>query len=146
MSGLAGLLSGTARPDVWRWHGTQPVDDVRRTVTSAGWSFGAVDGWAITDRRQALAAIGVALDFPDHYGGNLDALADCLGDLAVDTVLLWDGWSALAEADPAGFRGVLTVLTDISRGAGPGARPGARRFACLLRGAGPELTGVATLA
>jgi len=34
------------------------------------------------DRRGILRAIGKALAFPPHYGANLDALHDCLGELA----------------------------------------------------------------
>lgn len=36
---------------------------------------------------QLHRALAQALDFPDYYGANLDALADCLGDLCGDTVL-----------------------------------------------------------
>ena len=35
-------------------------------------------------------AVAAALDFPDYYGRNLDALADCLGDVAHGDY----GWSA----------------------------------------------------
>jgi hypothetical protein len=33
-------------------------------------------------REDALVAIGTALHFPDYYGRNLDALVDCLRDVA----------------------------------------------------------------
>jgi len=149
VSGLAALLAGRERPDVWRWGSTYPTDEVRRAVTGAGWRFGAVDGWTLTGRDQVLAAIGEGLDFPEYYGRNLDALADCLAELSGDTVLLWDGWAVLLEEDVAGFLGVLAVLTDLSRASaersdaasgGPGPR-----FAVLLRGEGPDLPDVPTL-
>ncbi|MBW4720886.1 barstar family protein [Saccharothrix obliqua] len=46
-------------------------------------------------KSAALAAIGEAMDFPDYYGQNLDALFDCLTDLswlpAGHHVLVWEG-------------------------------------------------------
>ena len=69
--------------------------------------------------------------FPDYYGRNLDALWDCLTDLAEPTVLLWDGWGPFAHAEPEGFEALLTVLRDRSA-----ARP---PFSVLLRGAGPDV-------
>ena len=55
-----------------------------------------------------LAAVGEALDFPDHYGQNFDALADCLHDIGGGrdgVILLWDGWSTLARAPGRRRRG-----------------------------------------
>lgn len=37
---------------------------------------------AAAAKREVLAAFGEALGFPDYYGANLDALNDCLQDLA----------------------------------------------------------------
>ncbi|OYY95731.1 MAG: hypothetical protein B7Y41_00055 [Hydrogenophilales bacterium 28-61-23] len=53
----------------------------RLTSTFAG-SMPVLDGRALTDRRDLLGAIGRALDFPDYYGANWDALDECLRDLS----------------------------------------------------------------
>ena len=37
---------------------------------------------------EALAFIADELDFPEYFGGNLDALADCLGDTCDLTALV----------------------------------------------------------
>ncbi|MFC6090625.1 barstar family protein [Saccharothrix lopnurensis] len=54
------------------------------------------------DRRDAVAAIAEALDFPDWFGHNLDALYDSLTDLswlpAGEHVLVWEGGDAEVEA------------------------------------------------
>ncbi|MEV0678159.1 barstar family protein [Actinosynnema sp. NPDC050436] len=67
-------------------------------------------------KSAALAAIGLALDFPDYYGQNLDALYDCLTDLswlpAGDHVLVWEGGDADVEA----------VLADAEAETADGAR------------------------
>lgn len=127
MSGLAGLLAGRTDPGVYQWHTAFAPEEVRHTVEHAGRGFGYVDGWMHQTKAELLAAIGDALGFPEHYGRNLDALADCLSELDGDTVLLWDGWGPLARDEPRTFATVLRVLR------------GCERLSVLLRGAGPEV-------
>ncbi len=143
MSGLAAVLAGHQVPGIYLWHGAFGVADVRHAVEHAGWGFGHVDGWTSADTASTfLAAVGDALDFPDHYGQNFDALADCLHDIGPGkdgVVLLWDGWGTLARADEKAFSVALSVL---------GSRVNADRgvpFAVLLRGEGPVVPGLASL-
>ena len=102
MSGLAALLAHRKEPGIYRWHGHFKDDDVRHTVEHAGWRFAHVDGWHGETKGDFLRAAGEALSFPDHYGQNFDALADCLGDVVAGDsegwLLLWDGWGPLADA------------------------------------------------
>ena len=143
MSGLAAVLAGHEPPGIHLWHGAFAVDDVRHTVEHAGWAFGHVDGWTTADTKAGfLAAVGETLDFPEHYGQNFDALADCLHDAgtgAAGVVLLWDGWATLARADERAFSIALSVL---------GSRVNADRgvpFTVLLRGDGPPVPGITSL-
>lgn len=39
-------------------------------------------------RKSAHAYLKKALRFPDYYGENLDALHDCLGDIAEETTVI----------------------------------------------------------
>ncbi len=54
---------------------------------------------SITEPQQLHRALAEALNFPDWYGMNLDALYDCLTDITGETNLVlvdWDmlgGWS-----------------------------------------------------
>ncbi len=143
MSGLAGLLAHHVEPGIYRWHGHFAVEDVRHTVEHAGWQFAAVDGWHGPTKPEFLEAIGEALAFPDYYGQNFDALADCLADVTVGDsegwVLLWDGWGPLAREDERAFSVALSVL-----GGRVNADKGGR-FAVLLRGDGPDIEGVPSL-
>jgi RNAse (barnase) inhibitor barstar len=129
MSGLAAVLAGRHAPGVHRWESALAVEDVRHAVEHAGWGFAYVDGAGLEDRAAVLCAIGGALDFPDHYGANLDALHDCLRDLPGPTVLLWDAWSGFARAELGEFVRVVHVL-----GAQDADDP---HLEVLLRGPGP---------
>ncbi len=134
MSGLAGLLAGRDTPGVWRWDSRMDPADVRDAVQGAGWVFGHVDGLLAQGRAEFLTAVGESLSFPEYYGRNFDALADCLDDLpgagAAGVVLLWDTWGVLAHEDRRSFDTAVAVLAErASRGA---------PFAALLRGDGPE--------
>lgn len=123
MSGLAAVLAGRVTPAVYRWHAAYDVADVRHTVEHAGWAFAHLEGWRVESAAEFHQAVADALGFPDHYGHNLDALADCLSELEAPTVLVWDAWSTLARADGRTFDGALRVLG--TRG---------RTLAVLLRG------------
>ena len=94
-------------------------------------------------KAEFLAAVGEALAFPDYYGQNFDALADCLADVTAGDsegwVLLWDGWGPLAREDERAFSVALSVL-----GGRVNADKGGR-FAVLLRGDGPDIEGVPSL-
>ena len=136
MSGLAAVLAGHHPPGVFTWHSALPVEDVAHAVEHAGRRFGYVDGWTAQTKEEFLTAVADALDFPDHFGRNLDAFADCLR--AVDgTVLLWDGWSTLARGDAHTFTLVRTILAERAAAAGS--------FVALLRGEGPDLDVVESL-
>ena len=40
-----------------------------------------LDGYRFTDKQAAHKYIAETLKFPDYYGNNLDALADCLSEM-----------------------------------------------------------------
>lgn len=131
MSGLAGIVAGHIEPGVYRWHAAFDAPEVRHAVEHAGWTFGYVDGWHEQSKAEFLQAVAGALQFPAHFGHNLDALWDCLTDLAEPTVLLWDGWGPLARSEPDAFATVVRLMADRASSAPP--------FAALLRGDGPDV-------
>jgi RNAse (barnase) inhibitor barstar len=75
-----------------------------------------VDCGAIRSKRALLAQIGHALHFPDYFGLNWDALADCLTDLewlhADGIVLVLTRAWALAARAPHEFAIALEVLQE----------------------------------
>jgi Barstar (barnase inhibitor) len=79
--------------------------------------------WGTTEA--ALLAIGMAFDFPDYYGRNMNALVDCLRDVATfdygsdpastGTVVAIDRLEALARRDPDLVWSLLNILADTGR-------------------------------
>ena len=51
-----------------------------------------LDGNAIKDKESLHRHMEKTLDFPEWYGGNLDALYDCLACVQEDTQLVLIGW------------------------------------------------------
>lgn len=69
-------------------------------------------------KREALGWFSSALDFPDWFGHNLDALADCLHQLADELVgeweLIWDGTAALRANDHDAYAAILAILEEVT--------------------------------
>ena len=135
MSGLSGLLDGRVPPGVYAWRAPVDPDGVRAAAEQAGWHVARLDGRGHDDKASVLAEMADALDLPDWFGHNYDALADCLADVGrgpsarLGTLLLWDGWDPFARADPGGFATVLAILTERAADRPP--------FAVLVRGDDP---------
>ena len=73
-------------------------------------------------KRDSLERFAEVLHLPDWFGRNLDALADCLHDLAERAVpdgasgrhLVWDGTAALHRSAPEAFEGICSVLGEVA--------------------------------
>jgi Barstar (barnase inhibitor) len=113
-----------------RAHGYQVV-----ALDASGWTTEA-------DLHQALAG---ALDFPDYYGRNLDALNDCLRDVeshrygwsrqATGLVLVFTGYDRFAGHSPYAAQAVLDIVANRARSA---ALVGERMF-CLVQSDDPAI-------
>jgi RNAse (barnase) inhibitor barstar len=70
------------------------------------------------DQAESLARFGEVLHFPHWYGHNLDALGDCLHDLAagpdVPLLVVWDGVAGLREDDPQAYEAICGVLDEVA--------------------------------
>ncbi len=125
MSGLAAVLAGRRAPGAYRWASTWSPERVREPVEHAGWRFAHLEGARIESVPELHAALQDALDLPDFYGRNLDALADCLRDVSDRWVLLWDDWALLARDEPRVFAIAVELLGEA--------------LTLLLRGDGPDI-------
>lgn len=50
-------------------------------------SANEVDGREIQDREELMSAVATAMGFPDYFGGNWDAVDECLRDHPGDLVI-----------------------------------------------------------
>lgn len=93
---------------------------LEEAAESLGYALLRLDLARITDKDGFLAAIGKTLDFPDWYGHNWDALADCLNDMswleAEGYVLVLEHADAFAAANPADFGTALSILQEATDG------------------------------
>lgn len=74
-----------------------------------------IDGRACRTRAAFLVAAARVLDFPEYFGHNWDALADCLRDLGAVDVVVAHAEELLADEPHAQF----TVLLDVAATAAP---------------------------
>jgi len=89
--------------------------------------------------------IAAALDFPDYYGRNLDALNDCLRDVVTydygtsrdvtGLVLVFTGYDAFTNRCPRAAQVVLDIVADQARSA---ALIG-HRMCCLVQSNDPTI-------
>ena len=100
MSKLAARLKDASRSGVYRASDTAAIAESGVAFTHMALRGG---------RAEILAAIAQALRFPEWFGGNWDALEDCLSDLeGAQHVLVFAGGDAL----PADERGILVDVLD----------------------------------
>lgn len=93
-------------------------DALQDAAERLGFAFARIDLRDCTDKEQALARIARALDFPEWFGGNWDALSDCLADLswwpAPGYVFVLDHTHDWKQADPVGFDVLLEIGNEVA--------------------------------
>lgn len=92
------------------------VDGMFLLAESLGFAPFRIDLEGCADKDAFLERIARAMAFPDWFGRNWDALADCLGDLAwrpaAGYLLVFERCSELRIAAPDEYATALAVLTD----------------------------------
>ncbi|WP_435971137.1 barstar family protein [Streptomyces sp. Qhu_M48] len=69
-----------------------------------------LDLTGVTDKAALMDRCAAALDLPDWFGRNWDALADCLTDLPEPVVLVVTGWQEYARTHPGEWRTAQDVF------------------------------------
>ena len=104
-----------------------------------GYQIVRIDAAAPKTEHEFFGAIATALDFPDYFGHNLDALNDCLGDVvehaygwrrdSAGLVIVFSGYQAARARWPRTAERTLEIIARCPaspRGRWPVAVPGAR--------------------
>jgi hypothetical protein len=127
MESLAALLR-SGRSGVFWLEGSSLPEEVERRAAEAGLSFFRARGGR---KKALLQSLARALRFPEWFGGNWDALEECLKDLSwldhQGVVLLLEGAGALAPRD-------LETAMDVLRSAADFWAGEKRPMLVLLRG------------
>ncbi|MBR0137840.1 MAG: barstar family protein [Erysipelotrichaceae bacterium] len=56
-----------------------------------------IEGKFMTDRKTAYSYIAKQLNFPDYFGNNLDALADCLSEMPKGCAIILSDTQAIID-------------------------------------------------
>lgn len=101
----------TGTGGVFRWHGGRfPLAHL------AGFRQVVIDLEPVREPTVFFQAMARVLGFPGHFGHNLDALYDCLAELADNVesglLLVLEGASGYARAEPEEFGAAVDVLRD----------------------------------
>ena len=93
--------------------------DIAKIAVPRGWVVFRMDCAALRDKAGFLAAAVATFDLPPYFGGNWDALEDCLSSLewrpAAGYVVLVEGTSAFARNSPADAATAREVFTGAAR-------------------------------
>ena len=95
------------------------IADVVRDAQRKGGEVAVVP--AGSTKAESIDLFAEVLEFPDWFGRNLDALADCLHDYAegprengAARHLVWDGVALLRRSHPEGYEDITSVLHEVS--------------------------------
>lgn len=94
-------------------------DELLAAADALGYPLAAIDIGGCADQAALLRTLAAALEFPDWFGHNWDALADALADLgwlpeAPGYVLLLEGLAHYRAADPDGCTTLLEILAEVA--------------------------------
>ena len=89
---------------------------VQAAAKKAKFAYFHVDGRPVQRKEQLMNAMATALDLPEHFGHNWDALEECLTDLegieAEGYLLLYDHIDGLLGTHPDQFETLVEILKD----------------------------------
>lgn len=122
------------------------LDDTVRWLSGHDYDVVALDAGAWRAAEDMFSAVARALDFPAYFGQNLDALNDCMRDVAAGEY----GWRAEAtglvlvltnfERFAASDRRTAQILLDIVAGQARAAMLIGNRLICLIQSNDPRIT------
>jgi hypothetical protein len=112
-------LQDPAGSGVYRTGG---IDALAAAVHGSGLDFARISLQGVTEKASLLRTLARSLRFPDWFGGNWDALEDCLTDLswrdAQGHVLAFEAFESLPADDLGVLSDVLMAAAEFWRARG----------------------------
>jgi RNAse (barnase) inhibitor barstar len=113
---LSDMLKDPKTSGVYMVEESQSVEHLEKHAAELGLAFFHLEGQDIRGKDQFLKEIALALSFPEYFGNNWDALADCLTDMSWHEtsgfVILYDHFDSLAEQSPGDFEMALDIFKE----------------------------------
>jgi RNAse (barnase) inhibitor barstar len=132
MNTLATVLRTPAANGLYRLDWQQSLTDLQHFAAASKTNLVVLPGKTIQSKADLLDACATALAFPNYFGHNWDALADCLMDLswlpAQGQLILYDHPAALIQHAPATWATAAAIFTQAAHY----WRDHNRRFSVLL--------------
>ncbi len=90
--------------------------DVQAAAKRAKFAYFHIEGKSIARKEQLLNHVATSLRFPDYFGGNWDALEECLTDMewvdAPGYLIYYDHIDALAATHPDQLQTFVEICRD----------------------------------
>jgi hypothetical protein len=107
-------LDSPAGSGVYRVAESQSREEIAELSARHGLCLAVIGLHSVVDKEGLLREIASALEFPDYFGMNWDALNDCLTDMswkqADGYVLFFEGFQVFAEAAEAEAEVAMQIL------------------------------------
>jgi hypothetical protein len=116
-SQIINILKGEINPDLYHLVSPIALTELERLNLDNNSKLFYLDGHKIVDRASLLQQFASAMQFPEHFGNNWDALADCLTDLDEDGIdryiIFIDRLDNFAPAEPQQWTTFIDICKSI---------------------------------
>jgi RNAse (barnase) inhibitor barstar len=113
---LSDMLEEPETSGVYLLEESPSVEHLKKLASERGLAFFHLEGRDIRDKDKFLKQVALALRFPEYFGNNWDAFADCLTDMSWHEtdgfVILYDHFCPLAEHSPRDFEMALDIFKE----------------------------------
>jgi RNAse (barnase) inhibitor barstar len=113
---LSDMLKDPKTSGVYMLEESPSVEHLEKLTSERGLAFFRLEGQEIRDKDQFLKQASLALRFPEYFGNNWDAFADCLTDMSWHEtdgfVILYDHFDSLAAHSPRDFEMALDIFKE----------------------------------
>lgn len=116
---IGALLRARSVRGLRLWPQSPAVEEFQSAASDNDWVYAHLDTTSAVTKHDYLRCCRTDLSLPGYVGHNWDGLEESLGDLP-DTwpirrrgaLVVWTGWSTLADADSAAFQTALSIWRD----------------------------------